>query len=107
VFSGPGRPPILGQLDELLGGIVRAELAGLPGADPASRIPLEALVRYVVGACLSLLEWWLTTDTALRPEDMDRIFQTLVTPGIRAAIRDVNRPSGAGTARSNQAQPIP
>jgi AcrR family transcriptional regulator len=91
VFSRPGRPPILQEIDELLASIVRAELAGLLGADPVARIPLEALVRYVVGACLSLLEWWLTTDTALRPEDMDRIFQTLVTPGIRAAIRDINR----------------
>jgi AcrR family transcriptional regulator len=107
VFSRPGRPPIRQQLDELLTGTVRAELAALLGADPVSRIPLEALVRYVVGACLSLLEWWLTTGTALPPEDMDRIFQTLVTPGIRAAIRDVNRPSAAGTARSQQAQPIP
>jgi AcrR family transcriptional regulator len=107
VFSRPGRPPILRQFDQLLAGIVRAELAALPGADPVSRIPLEALVRYVVGACLSLLEWWLTTDTATRPEDMDRIFQALVTPGIRAAIRDIKRPSAAATARSNQPQPIP
>jgi AcrR family transcriptional regulator len=107
VFSRPGQPPILQQLDELLAGIVRAELTTLLGADPASRIPLEALVCYIVGACLSLLEWWLTTDMATSPEDMDRIFQALVTPGIRTVIGDVNRPSGPRTARSNQTQPIP
>jgi AcrR family transcriptional regulator len=107
VFSRPGQPPIVQQFDELLAGVVRGELVALSGADPVSRIPLEALVRYVVGACRALLEWWLTTGTALRPEDMDRIFQALVTPGIRAAIRDVSRPSGARSARSNQTQPIP
>jgi AcrR family transcriptional regulator len=107
VFSRPGQPPIRQQLDELLAGVVRAEFTTLLGADPVSRIPLEALVRYVVGACRALLEWWLTIDTAASPEDMDRIFQALVTPGIRAAIHDINRPSGARTAGSNQTQPIP
>jgi hypothetical protein len=101
VFSRPGQPPILQQLDELLAGIVHAELTTLLGADPVSRIPPEALVRYVVSACPSLLEWWLTTDTALHPEDTDRIFRTLVTPGICAVIRDINRRTGARTARSD------
>lgn len=88
VFGRHGRTPILHQLDELLAGIVRANLP-----DPPSRVPHEALVRYVVGACRALLEWWLTTDMATSPEAMDRIFRTLVTPGIRAATRDAQRPS--------------
>jgi hypothetical protein len=41
-----------------------------------------------VGAYLSLLNWWLATNLATSPEDVDRIFQTLVSPGIRAVTRD-------------------
>ena len=50
-------------------------------------VPREALVSYVVGAYLSPLEWWLTTDPSNPPEEIDRTFRTLVTPGIRAAMR--------------------
>jgi AcrR family transcriptional regulator len=87
VFGQPGRTPLLQQIEELLAGIVRTELPVPSAADPPSRVPHEALVRYVVGAYLSLLRWWLTGNTAISPEDMDRIFQMLVAPGIRAATR--------------------
>jgi AcrR family transcriptional regulator len=92
VFGRPGRTPVLEQIEELLAGIVRAEIAALPAADPPSRVPQETLVRYVIGAYLSLLEWWLTADPAISPEDMDRIFQILVAPGIRAATRTTPNP---------------
>jgi AcrR family transcriptional regulator len=81
-----GRHPVLGQIQEMLTGIVRAELLAGVGDHPA-RVPDEALARYVVGAYLALLEWWLTSAPELTPEAADRIFRTLVTPGLRAAGR--------------------
>jgi len=44
-------------------------------------------VRYVVGAYLALLNWWLDADPVVSPEEADRIFQSLVAPGIRAVTR--------------------
>jgi hypothetical protein len=34
-----------------------------------------------------LLNWWLDAEPVLSPKDADRIFQTLVAPGIRTVIR--------------------
>jgi hypothetical protein len=53
----------------------------------AGSVPPEALARYVVGAYLGLLEWWLTSRPRCTPEEADRLFRTLVAPGLRAATR--------------------
>jgi AcrR family transcriptional regulator len=83
---GQPRTPVLRQLEKLLTGIVEAELSKLRKGKREHAVPHEALVRYVVGAHLSLLEWWLTAHPAMEPEEMDHIFQALVTPGIKAAL---------------------
>jgi AcrR family transcriptional regulator len=84
LFARPGRAPVLGHIEAVLAGVVRAELPEPPGT---SAVPREALVRYVVGAYLSLLEWWLSTDPPSPPEEIDRTFRALVLPGIRRAVR--------------------
>jgi AcrR family transcriptional regulator len=91
MFGSTGGGPLLGQVERLLAEIVRAELAALFATAAPVRAPQEAVVQYVVGAYLSLLNWWLISDSAISPEDVDRIFQTLVTPGIRAATRETQR----------------
>jgi AcrR family transcriptional regulator len=87
LFGRPGGGPVLRQIEQMLTDIVRAELAELFATDPPSRAPQDAVVRYVVGAYLALLTWWLDTEPALSPEEADRIFQTLVAPGIRTVTR--------------------
>jgi AcrR family transcriptional regulator len=94
LFGGEaGGGPVLRQVEGLLADVVRTELAELFAAGESARVPPEAVVQYVVGAYRSLLTWWLTTGTAMSPEDIDRIFQMLVTPGVRAATRDPRRAS--------------
>lgn len=85
LFGRSGRSPVLPQFDKLLAGLVRAELPEPPASGP--RVPPEAVVRYVVGAYLALVEWWLHSEPAMSPEDVDRLIRTLVAPGIRAASR--------------------
>ena len=88
LFSKPGRAPVLRQIETVLADVIRADLPEQPeGQDAAGTVPREALVRYVVGVYLSLLEWWLTTDPPSTPEELDQIFRALVIPGIRAATR--------------------
>jgi AcrR family transcriptional regulator len=87
LFGRPGGGPVLRQIEQMLEDMVRAELADLFATDRPSRVPEDAVVRYVVGAYLALLTWWLDAEPALSPEEADRIFQALVAPGIRTATR--------------------
>jgi hypothetical protein len=61
-------------------------------------------VAYVVGAYLYLLSWWVSTEAPISPEQMDRIFQTLVTPGIRAATTAPNVPRSAAAPAPTRGQ---
>jgi AcrR family transcriptional regulator len=87
LFGRPGGGPVMRQVEQLLADVVRAELAEIFAAGPPSRAPGEAVVRYVVGAYLALLNWWLDAEPVVAPEEADRIFQALVAPGIRSVIR--------------------
>jgi len=82
LFGHHGATPVVRQIESLLVDVVREELAGDP-----TRVPPDALARYVVGAHLALMRWWLTEQPRLPPEEVDRIFHTLVGPGVRAATR--------------------
>ena len=86
---------MLRQVEQILAGVIRGELADLFGADPPPRVPEGAILAYLVGAYLSLLTWWVNTEAPISPEQMDRIFQTLVTPSIRAATTPPNLPRRA------------
>ena len=55
------------------------------GQTPAAPLPLVA--DYLSGAILSMLTWWLDNDMPYTPEQMDRLFQQLVRPGIQATLR--------------------
>jgi AcrR family transcriptional regulator len=87
LFGHPGGGPVLQQVEQMLEDIVRGELAALFTIDPPTRAPEDAVVRYVVGAYVALLKWWLNAAPVLSPEEVDRIFQTLVAPGIRNVTR--------------------
>jgi hypothetical protein len=44
------------------------------------------VAQYLAGAFLTLLKWWLEAEMPYPPEQMDRIFQQLVLPGMWATI---------------------
>jgi hypothetical protein len=43
---------------------------------------LAAVASYVVGAFMTLMQWWLETEMAWSPERMDALFRDLVLPGV-------------------------
>jgi AcrR family transcriptional regulator len=43
---------------------------------------LAAVASYIVGAFMSLMNWWLESEMAWSPERMDTLFRELVLPGI-------------------------
>jgi hypothetical protein len=93
LFGRGGRNPVLGHIQDMLTDLVRAELADI--GDQPTVVPREALARYVVGAYLALVEWWLTSAPQMSPENANRMFQTLVRPGLRAATRPAAPPTTA------------
>jgi len=74
--------PVFGQIEQLIGDIVRRELSALLSAISHSPIPREAVIHYIVGAYLALLSWWLENDASHTPENIDQIFQTLTNSGL-------------------------
>ncbi|OJF11198.1 TetR/AcrR family transcriptional regulator [Couchioplanes caeruleus] len=96
LLAGGGRTPVLRQVEQVLIDIVRDELTDRRSPD-TGRIPIDAQARYTVGAYLALLQWWLTDQPQMAPDEADRIFQTLVTPGLRAGTRLA--PTTDGSAR--------
>jgi AcrR family transcriptional regulator len=52
----------------------------------APAVPLVIVARYLAGAFLNLLKWWLEAEMPYAPERMDEIFQALALPGVWAAV---------------------
>jgi AcrR family transcriptional regulator len=48
--------------------------------------PHAAVANYVAGAFLTLLRWWLDNNMAYSAEQMNTLFQQLVTPGVQATL---------------------
>ena len=67
LFGNAGGGAGLRQVEHLLADVIREELAELFGADPPPRVPEGAIVAYIVGAYLSLLSWWVSTQTPIGP----------------------------------------
>lgn len=55
---------------------------GPPGAAP----PTELVAEFIVGALWSTVVWWMTTDTAMPAEAVDRVFRDLVFTGLPVAV---------------------
>ncbi len=50
-------------------------------------VPGEILVHYFVSSFLALLTWWLDHDMPYPAERMEEIFETLILPGYKSALR--------------------
>lgn len=62
---------------------VRRELAGMAGKDATG---LDIATRFVAGAFLEVMHWWLDEGTHLPAADVDRLFQRLALDGVRAVL---------------------
>nr|WP_246780221.1 TetR/AcrR family transcriptional regulator [Rhizobium ruizarguesonis] len=74
---------------------IRSELADLSG-HRESGTELEIATRFVVGALLEVMHWWLDRDTDITPAEIDRMFQQMVFDGMKTAL---DAPTHAGGKR--------
>ncbi|WP_222028481.1 TetR/AcrR family transcriptional regulator [Rhizobium laguerreae] len=71
---------------------VRRELTDSSGHHE-SRAELEIATRFVVGALLEVMHWWLDHDANISPADIDRTFQKMVFDGVQTGL---DAPTDAG-----------
>lgn len=83
-----GMPSFKEQLQASIERGVRQELGALGERCDPTLVPLDLVPNFIAGAAVGVLAWWLEQgDEPLPPEAMARAFATLVTPGVRAALR--------------------
>jgi AcrR family transcriptional regulator len=85
IYAGRRSATLLLRLfAEIVADLVRADLVG---ARPRRelRIPLEAVVQFVSGACISVLTWSIDQPASTR-ETMETMFRELVLPGVLATL---------------------
>jgi AcrR family transcriptional regulator len=66
--------------------VIEQALASSFSERSAPLVPLPVMARYLAGALLNLLKWWLETEAPYSPEQMDEMFQRLALPGVWAVI---------------------
>jgi hypothetical protein len=49
-------------------------------------VPAELLIRYVTSTFTTVLDWWVDSDSALGPADVDAWFRALVAPALARAL---------------------
>jgi AcrR family transcriptional regulator len=89
MLFGPGAGPVLTGIEEIVAGLARTELETLLSPDVPPRVPVALITRTVVAAVTATLRWWVDDDMTASPEQVDAWLQTLVAPGLRAALPPV------------------
>jgi len=86
LLGHPGASLVIAEIERMLLDIVQAELEAFAASQAPVRIPLDLLGHSVVASYLAALTWWVANDFRQTPEEMESLFQTIVAPGVRAAI---------------------
>jgi AcrR family transcriptional regulator len=89
VMAGKESGAVVQQLlHKILLDLIRDEVKAVAWRANADSVPVEALARFMAGALLGVLMWWLTAKTRLAVEDINRIFRRLAIPTLKASIAD-------------------
>jgi AcrR family transcriptional regulator len=81
---GPsGGSPVVAHIERMLTEVVAGELGQLAAPEAPPRVPLDLVAASLVASFLATLRWWVDTEFAKTPEQMDALYQAMVAPGIR------------------------
>lgn len=87
LMRGRAGPIIIDKIKELLSELVRAELTSREGVSGARAAPPEIAVRFVVGAYMSVVTWWLDRGARETPKEIDQAFRELALGGLGTLLR--------------------
>ena len=74
----------LGTIRKILSDLVRKELTTNSVRASAKAVPPEFVVRYLVGAYMAVMTWWLDGGANVPPQRMDTMFRRLAIEGVLA-----------------------
>jgi len=53
----------------------------------SAEVPMPVIVDYLTDALMTLIQWWLKDGMKRTPEEMDELFQRLVSPGVSSVLK--------------------
>ena len=78
-----GRIAMHAHLQRVLADLIREEVAtGIRARQSSSQLPAELVARHIAATFVLLLNWWVDTESALTPEEVDARFRSLVLPAL-------------------------
>jgi AcrR family transcriptional regulator len=80
----------------LLARNIEQALTAMQPPTDRSAVPISVTARYLAGALLNVLKWWLDAEMPYTPEEMDTMFQQLALPGVWAVVNTPPRESVVG-----------
>lgn len=75
------------EIRDWISGQVRRELADIEGGE-VGEARLEIATRFILGAFVEVIHWWLDDDRKLSPAEVDEIFQRFALDGVNALLAD-------------------
>ena len=88
LVGGRGGTIAVTEIREILADFIRSEINAGTAGRIGQAVPAELMVRYLVGAYISVLTWWLDRGAEPPPRAMDEMFRQLATNG---ALRHLSR----------------
>lgn len=79
-----GRAIMHAHLEAVLTALVTDDLETTLGQTAGRMLPTELLARHLASTFVLVLNWWVDTDSALTPTEIDTTFRTLVMPMLRS-----------------------
>jgi hypothetical protein len=84
-----GRLSMHQHMQHVLTTLIANELA-LISAAPKRQVPTALVARHVASTFVLVLNWWVESDSALAPEDVDACFRELVVPFLTGFLAQVS-----------------
>jgi AcrR family transcriptional regulator len=86
MLRGHAREALWDAAQTTLSKTIEQALAISVAESQAPLVPLPVAARYLAGAFLNLLTWWLEAEIPYSPEQMDDMFRQLALPGMWSAM---------------------
>jgi AcrR family transcriptional regulator len=77
-----GRLVMHRHMQHVLTALIAEQLARMTTGRPTGQIPAALVARHVASTFVLVLNWWVESDSALTPADVDACFRDLVAPAL-------------------------
>jgi AcrR family transcriptional regulator len=83
-----GRAVIHQHLQKILAGLIAGDVGkALHGRrKTASQLPAELLVEYIASTFVLVLNWWVESDSPLKPSEANELFRALIIPTLTTGL---------------------